>query len=212
MLTEKADLRIGFFFIPAVAPRNARVISVPPWGDGNAIGKIKGMGVRNYRDEGLLPLKNLPASLILTDPGLAKTASNERVALNQIARILKVPSSGARRISTPDGVDDVFITKESLRHFIEQGGNRARFVKYIEPTLENPLEVWLAVEKIGRKKILRRRFISVFDGDKKTRTLVVTQENDDGSLFWTFVPNTKEKNYMDNKREGVLLYKIEEGQ
>ena len=150
-------------------------------------------------------------------PRLPK-ADSQAQALAQVITALGIPKKGHRQVVTPDGLEDVIIRKEKLLHIVEQEkGNREQFANTILPTLQNPLEVWLTEGErytaTGKKKrVFRRRFISLFGDNKDKQGLAVVEEDKDGSLLWTFVPMSIEKRkYLDTQRAGFLLYGKEPG-
>ena len=53
----------------------------------------------------------------------------------------------------------------------------------------------------------RGRFIAAFDEGSKN-SLVIADENRDGSLLWNFIAvGTRKAAYLDKQREGFLLYR-----
>lgn len=134
-----------------------------------------------------------------------------------MTEVLAIPTRGYRTVTTPDGLDDVMIRRDHLAHIVESGkGNREQFANYILPTLQTPLEVWLTEREgltpTGRKtRVFRRRFIAAFDEPDKKQSLVVVDENKDGSVLWTFITQ-KTGGYTDGQRAGFLLYRRRERQ
>ena len=183
-------------------------------------------GQKTFKDFGLPPLAKTSDGLRLRAPATLPKSENQTAALAQLLTALAIPKRGWREVQTPDGLDNVIIRKEwlddegrphNLEHIVEAGkGNRERFANYILPTLKNPLEVWLTEQerytKSGKKqRVFRRRFIALFKGKKARQGLAVVQENKDGSILWTFVPSTLGNKYLDNQRQGLLLYRKREG-
>ena len=109
-----------------------------------------------------------------------------------------------RRVTTPDGLDDVVIAASFLPHVVEKRGQaRERFANYVVPTLSDPLEVWLTEYPDGS---FRRRFVKAFEDVDTTETLVIARENKDGSLLYNFI-RTDREGYADSQRTGFLLYR-----
>ena len=169
-------------------------------------------GGKNYRDFNLPDADKTPASLIPPAPPRLPRANDKDAQLQVIKTAVDMPDNGVRVVRTPSRLDDVVITKEQLPHLVEKQ-HREEWANYILPTLEDPLEVWLSPVKLkpSGKIVYRRRFITLFDDAGKTRgALVVTQENKEGSLLWTFFPQN-EMRRIDLQRQGFLLYRKQAG-
>ena len=156
-----------------------------------------------WRDFSLPRITDTPAPLRLPTPALLPKADNATAALAQLEGALAVPNTGVLLVRTPDGLDDVVVRREYLPHIVEKRAHaRERYANWILPTLQSPLEVWLARHE---DEVYRRRFIAAF-GTHDNQSLVIAQENRDGSLLWTFFP-TKDNKYLDRQRSGHLLYR-----
>lgn len=165
---------------------------------------IRGRDVQSFRDLGLPPIAETPPALRLPAPPRLPEAADMDAAQARIAATLRVPRDGHRVIQTPDGLDDVEVRHEYLRHIATRPDHRERWANRIEPTLSEPLEVWLAeVELPTGRKVLRRRFFTAFDDYRET--FAVAQENKDSSLLWTFLRRID----ADRERNGFLLYRRE---
>ena len=165
----------------------------------------------NWKTFGLPRLADTPDTLRLPAPGLIEPAATPAARQAQLADVLDVPRDGFRRIVTPDSVDDVIAWWKRLPHIADADkGTRIRYANYILPTLQNPLEVWLAErpeKATPAGRVYRRSFIAVFDrGEAERHGLGIVNEGRDGSLFWTFVPK-KKLNQLDGERAGHLLYR-----
>lgn len=155
-----------------------------------------------YKDFGLPRIVDTPASLRLPAPAMLPRADTAEAALVQLAGALAIPKkTGFRRVETPDALDDVVVRQEALPHVVEKRDHaRERYANYILPTLRDPLEVWLVRHDDDR---YRRRFIGVFE-ETKNQSLVIVEENRDGSLLYNFMQARTKS--LDKQREGFLLY------
>lgn len=158
-----------------------------------------------WRDFSLPRITDTPTQLRLPTPTLLPKADNATAALAQLEGALAVPKTGFLLVRTPDGLDDVVVRREYLPHIVEKRAHaRERYANWILPTLQSPLEVWLARHE---DEVYRRRFIAAF-GAHDNQSLVIAQENRDGSLLYNFVPvGTKKAGYLDGQRQGFLLYR-----
>ncbi len=155
-----------------------------------------------YRSFGLPRLADTPAGLRLPAPAMLPKAANADAALFQLTYALAIPRTGYRRVVTPDALDDVVVRREYLPHIVEKRRHaRERYAHYILPTLQDPLEVWLVRHD---DEHYRRRFICMFE-ETKNQSLVIVEENLDGSLLYNFM-QAKAKD-MDKQRAGFLLYR-----
>lgn len=142
--------------------------------------------------------------------GLAEP-KNSAEALDTLRATYGVKAGGSRRVATPDGVEDVVIHDDMLRHIAEgEDLARVRYANRLLPTLEDPEEVWMVGYKNDRGDYeFRRHFIRGWDDKKATFTVVV--ETPDGWLAHTFIPMRK-KNGINKRRLGALLYFRPEGE
>ena len=160
---------------------------------------------RTWQDFNLPRIADTPTQLRLPTPALLPRAANADAALAQLESALAIPTNGILMVSTPDGLDDVVVRREYLPHIVAKRDHaRERYANWILPTLQDPLEVWLARHD---DEVYRRRFIAAFEEDDN-QSLVIAQENRDGSLLYNFVPvGTKKASYLDKQRRGFLLYR-----
>lgn len=157
-----------------------------------------------YKSFGLPRLADTPAGLRLPAPAILPRADTAAAALEQLTNALAMPRTGFRRVVTPDALDDVVVRREYLPHIVEKRDHaRERYANYILPTLQDPLEVWLVRHD---DEHYRRRFIGMFE-ETKNQSLVIVEENLDGSLLYNFM-QARDKD-MDKQRAGFLLYRKE---
>ena len=82
--------------------------------------------------------------------------------------------------------------------------DRAKFVNYIKPTLQDPDEVWLVMRKDNHGTWhWRQRYLRFYEDGKGKKFLLVTNFDRDGWGSWTFHPD---KN-INGERQGILIYK-----
>ncbi len=160
---------------------------------------------KSFRDFALPKLVDTPGELRRPAPDLLPRANGREAALKTLNEVLAIPEKGWREVETPKGLHNVIIAKSYLPHIVEKrNAARERYANYILPTLQDPLEVWLSEYEDGS---FRRRFITLFEGDRE-QSLVIARENKDGSLLFNFVPASVAKgNYLDNQRRGFLLHR-----
>ena len=133
---------------------------------------------------------------------------NQEEALDILATaVLGKKSAKLRIVRTP--VEDFPLKRDQLIHVANnRPARRERFARAILPSLEDPSEVWLVLRRgEGGKYFYRKRYIKVWAKEKKQFVSVV-EEGADGGVFVTFVPNSK-WTYIDNQRQGALLYRKE---
>ena len=121
--------------------------------------------------------------------------------------VLGKKSAKLRIVRTP--VEDFPLKRDQLIHVANnRPARRERFARALLPSLEDPNEVWLVLRRgEGGKYFYRKRYIKVWAEEKKQFVSVV-EEGADGGVFVTFVPNSK-WTYIDNQRQGALLYRKE---
>ena len=104
------------------------------------------------------------------------------------------------KVQTP--LDNVLIDAVVLKHFVEKQEARERYVNFILPTLENPLEVWFTKFDDGK---IRPQYIALFDAPKAMLVSVIV--NRDGSFrFWnSFAGGSVSK--MNKLRKGDWFWK-----
>ena len=169
-------------------------------------------GGKTYRDFNLPDADKTPASLIPPAPPRLPRAKDKDAQLKVIEDAVGMPANGVRVVRTPGRLEDVAIRKDYLPHLVRKQ-RREEWANYILPTLEDPLEVWLSPVKNNAtgKIVYRRYFITLFDDAGKNRgSLAIAQENEDGSLLWTFFPRGKMRQ-IDKQRHGFLLYRKQAG-
>ena len=169
-------------------------------------------GGKNYKDFNLPDADKTPTSLIPPAPPRLPPGKDKEAQLKIIKDAVGLDDNGVRLVRPPGCLDDVAIRKERLPHLVEKQ-HREEWANYILPTIEDPLEVWLSPVKLkaSGKIAYRRHFIALFDDAGKTRGgWVVTQENKDGSLLWTFFSQHKMRQ-IDMKRRGFLLHRKQAG-
>lgn len=167
---------------------------------------------------GLSPIAKLDDAKKLSAPIRLKAVRSSDVAVHKFATKIKLGLSedATVRIKTPLPDEDVIIQRRHLRHIFGSDKSRFIFGNYLLETLENPLEIWrfLHIDRRG-KPSYRRRFIAAFRAEKdrgEKNSLVVVEENPDGSLLVTFIPKGSDSNQnIDNARLGILLYERKRG-
>ena len=121
-------------------------------------------------------------------------ASTAAAAERQIREAVDRETGGLAIVNTPVG--DVALTDEFVRHVAAKRA-RGQFAAQIVPALRDPAEVWLQAMVMRDGRIAYR---PVFIGDG---SLVVAQENRDGTVGWTFYPERR----LHRRRQGYLLYR-----
>ena len=111
------------------------------------------------------------------------------------------------RITTPDGLDNVYLTDRFVRHLVDRDDHREEFANYIIPSLQQPGEVWRqwARAKDGRV-LLNDVYVTAFPD--RDAVLVVREDIKLGALAWTFYTTSSRRG--DNHRQGNLLYRTDE--
>jgi len=112
-------------------------------------------------------------------------------------------------ITTPDGLDNVYLTDRFVRHLVDRDDHREEFANYIIPSLQQPGEVW---RQWGRAKdgrvLLNDVFVTAFPD--RNAVLVVREDVKLGALAWTFFPVRNKQQQPDRFRTGKLLYRSDQ--
>ncbi len=166
------------------------------WDGGPTVPTIVAPAQRTFADYGQPPAsqivreaKDLPAD----PPDLpAKQAQVDKI--RQIETALNLPKNGRRKVETP--VDNVIIDAGQIEHTIDriEAQRMETTANLVIPTLQNPYEVWVVEQELGRT---RRLFIGIYG----TQAAII-QEGLDGSVVWQKVEIDK----LDQYRTGALIY------
>lgn len=97
-------------------------------------------------------------------------------------------------------VDQVLITRDTLRYIASREGNREQWANFLLPTLTQPFEVWA----VDYGDEIRKRYLALFRDQSAIPILSVIRENADGSLLYNFI--RKELAGMNNQRQGLLMW------
>ncbi|HRZ28687.1 MAG TPA: phage minor head protein [Spirochaetota bacterium] len=105
-----------------------------------------------------------------------------------------------------DAIDDPLVMNEAFIEHLKLDG-RERFLPFIEEAVRTPYEIWLQAEKerVTGKVVLRKRYISLIETEKKQRMLFVAEGARGQWVSYTFI-KVGQANYLDGSRQGVLLY------
>ena len=107
---------------------------------------------------------------------------------------------------------DLLVNAASLIKHLEENANmhRTPFLPMIPEVLQAPQEIWMRFDrhKGTGKVVLRQRVIKRIDLGKKDGMLIVFDANGGNLEAWTVMPITP-GNYMNNQREGKLMYRRE---
>ncbi len=171
---------------------------------------------QTWRDLGLV---SLPATLAPGATRLPRAATPEEqydafyaaTSSDRFTPIAVTRSDGKKDtlynlITTPDKLDDVYLTNRFVRHLVDRDDHREEFANYIIPALQQPAEVWRqwGQAKDGRV-LLSDVFVTAFPD--RNAVLVVREDVKIGALAWTFFPLDKRPANADKFRTGHLVYR-----
>ena len=107
-------------------------------------------------------------------------------------------------IRSKDG-EAVTVTMQALAHaMVKRSDARERYIPYLRETLENPYEILLTeYETQSGKTKFRKKYIGLFQDEKKDVVTVVAEMSPTGSVMWNIL-NTKQKG-LDKQRRGVKV-------
>lgn len=101
--------------------------------------------------------------------------------------------------------DDLFTDRHTGRSKVTKFG-REKYLPLLAAAIKSPDEIWHVWEELqGRPPVLRRRYISRFQGEK-SQTIAVFDTGKDG---WTGVTTfqSRDKSYVEKQRRGTLVYR-----
>jgi len=180
-----------------------RVGAMPDCGSGwQFVGGKRGCirpvsGQPTWRDLGRPDIRRLPDGVWQSAPSRLPPAGSTENALEAIAAAVGL-TGRSTLIESP--VDQVLITRDTLRYIASREGNREQWANFLLPTLTQPFEVWA----VDYGDEIRKRYLALFRDQSAIPILSVIRENADGSLLYNFI--RKELAGMNNQRQGLLMW------
>lgn len=162
----------------------------------------------------------IPAALWTQSPGrasrledlmrghnLSESAAIDRIE-DEYRRVMGIsPKETMGVLKGPDG-EILTVDMNGLAHaMLNRNDKRERFIRYFRQVIEQPFEILLTeYETAGRKKTkLRKKYIGLFQDEKKESVIVVGEISPEGWVMWN-VMNAR-KGTIDRQRRGVkILY------
>ena len=161
---------------------------------------------KSFKDYGLASIAELEDDLYNSMSELLP--SIKEIGKNNFTELLKkdfLRNKPYRVIDTADNDKSVF-TLERLNHILQKQDGRERFIPLIEPTLKNPIEIYMTLCQSEKGFVeYRKLYIGLFKDTKKRPYFVVLKMGKDSSIFWNAF--SRKSSEIDKIRKGILIFK-----
>lgn len=148
----------------------------------------------------LADTRAVSVDIMSESPGLVHKAQTRTEALSVFMSAIGFVKSSLEVVSP---IETVIFEQSKMTHFVEkEDAKRERYANYILPTIMNPFEVWQSIYSDGST---RNIYIGLFKEGE--HFIVTTWVDESGSIFWNAMPVDRKKNYLNNQRKGILMFK-----
>lgn len=196
----------GFAYNTGIAAREFDESALKPVTIPEDVPDWKSMGLKSVNEVTDRPKAPplFPRMEDLKGRGMSQTAAEADITA-RYRKFFSIPEGRDYALITdPEGQQVVF-NQGLLRYLLTKDGQgREALLPVARAAVENPFEIWLVPMRLkSGKVVMRRRYIGLFEGDRKNRGhLVVVDRYNEGWGAW----NSYVRSDIENQRKGYLLY------